>query len=412
MTSFFHDLEDQLRDAAHERVPGLDAQRDPEQRPTPARGGPRRWLAGGARAVPVLIAVAVTLAVVIGALVLLGHRGGEPPTPPASGGPGSAFATLILNTPKARLRREMNLMAAATKGIQESAACRVSHPRTTPRIRGLPSQELLSTLGVLRRPATAADRLPAGSTSGMGPGVAVYAGATRRVSTGHGTSYYLVPIRQDPAGGFPSSRCLALQKTAVTKALPTFPQALRSPIRELVASLIAYYASLVGKPPADEICEVIRYRNGGGMSCGNTVGQIQHGVFPEDDDGTFSGLVPDGVASVTLSFPAAPGRRARSVSATVHDNVYAAATGLAMPLRRGSPTIIWHASDGRVLRTYSVSSPTTFRQLCREHPEACIDAVLAEGSGQGVSASSSSASASATATTQSRPSSRPQTSGG
>jgi hypothetical protein len=413
MTSFLKDLEDQLRTAAHQRTSGGHAPAEPPQPDPPRRGrGPRRWLAGGARALPVAIAVAVTVAVLVGALVLLGHRGGQSPTSPASGGPGDAFARLILNTPKARLRRELELMATATRKVQGNSACRIAQPRTVAQIHRAPGQQLLSTLGVLRRPPSAADRLPAGSMSGMGPGVAAYAGAARRAATIGGTSYYIVPIRQDPASDLPSSECLALERAALDKALPTFPESLRSPIRQLSATVIAYEASLAAKAPNDAVCEVTVQHNGGGISCGESVDQIRRGLFPDDDNGTSSGLVPDGVASVTLSFPAAAGRTARSVSATVHGNVYAAATGISGPLKPGSPTIVWHASDGHVLRTYSVDSPASLRALCREHPDTCIGAVLVEGSTGQRSASSSSSSASATATTQSHRSPRPKTSGG
>ena len=227
MTSFFHDLEEQLRSAARRQTSGAgEASPDmPVHSPPPRRRW--RWLAGGARALPVAVAVAVTLAVVVGALVLHGHRGGQSPTPPASGGGGNAFATLILKTPKAQLQRELALMGAATKTVQRSAACRVAQPRTAPQIHGVPGQALLSTLGALRRPASAADRRARGSISVMGPGVAVYAGAARRVATIAGTRYYIVPIRQDPAAGVPSRRCFALQKAVLVKALPTFPEALR-----------------------------------------------------------------------------------------------------------------------------------------------------------------------------------------
>jgi hypothetical protein len=48
------------------------------------------------------------------------------------------------------------------------------------------------------------------------------------------------------------------------------------------------------------------------MECSVTADEIRYGLFPSDDNGTFSGPVPDGVASVTLSFAAAAGRHARS----------------------------------------------------------------------------------------------------
>jgi hypothetical protein len=410
MTSFFSDLEDQLRTAAQEQTSGVGA---PSPGRPPRRG--RRWLAGGARLVPVAVAVAVALAVVVGALVLLGHRGAQSPSTPASGGPDNAFATLILNTPKAQLRRELTLMSAATRTVLASAACRVSQSRSAPQVHGLPGQELLSTLGALRRPATAADRLPAGSLSAMGPGVAMYAGAARRAATIAGTTYYLVPIREDPAGGSPSIGCFALQKAAIAKALPTFPAALRTPIRELAAAAIAYATRQAGKPGVDAICEATVHRNGGGFSCGETAEEIRHGLYPEQDNGTFSGLVPDGVATVMLSFPAAGGRRARSVTAPVHGNVYVVDTGDAGPVRPGSFTVVWHAADGRMLRSYSTGTPSSLKALCRQRPEACIDAVLLEGSssqGASASSSSSSASATATATVPSRPSGRVKASSG
>jgi hypothetical protein len=414
MTSFFHDLEDQLRTAADERTSGGHAPGQPP-RPDPPRHRRWRWLAGGARALPVAMAVAVTLAVLVGALVLLGHRGGQSPTPPASGGPASAFATLVEQTPGAQLLHEFALIGAATKKVQASAACHVPPPRVAPQIHAAPGQALLSTLGVLGRPATAADRLPRGAGPIMGPGVSVYAGATRRAARIGGTSYYLVPIRQDLAGGFPSARCFTLQKAALDKAVPTLPAALRTPVREIEAAVIAYVNAQAAKHPTDAVCEVTAQRNGGGFSCSHTTAEIQHGLYPDDDNGVFNGIVPDGVASVTVSFREARDPRFRSVTTAVHGNVYAAPTGYSGALKPGSATVVWRAADGRVLRTYSEPAVASLRQLCRQEPDACVPALALATTvshSHGVSESSSSSSASATATTRSRPSTRPTTSGG
>ena len=410
MTSFFHDLEDQLRTAAHERVSGPagapgDGPPDPKR-----RRGRRAWLAGGARAIPLALAVAVTLAVLVGALVLLGHRG-QPPTPPASSNPANAFATLIQRTPQPRLRQEYALLSAATRKLQRSAVCHVPQPRRVPQIHGEPGHALLSTLGVLRRPATAADRLPADSLPTQGPGLSVYAGATRRAARIGQTNYYFVPVRQDDGAYIPSARCLVLQNAAITKALPTFPAALRGDIRILGAALIAYEKEMATKAPVDEICQVTVQRNGGGNSCSETIEEIRRGSLPDDDNGTFSGVVPDGVASVTLSVPAAAGRPARSVSATVHGNLYAVHVGAWRTVEPTAPTITWRAADGHVLKTYSAPAQITVKTLCREHPDACLSAVLVAG-GTSTSSGGSSESSSSSATTASQPSPRPKTSGG
>lgn len=406
MTSFFHDLEDQLRTAAREHTSGTGAP-SPQKPPRPGRR--RRRLASGARLVPVGLAVAVALAVLVGALVLLGHRGGQSPAgPPAH--PANGIAALIQHTPTGQLHRELALMGAATKKVLGSPACHVAETFTAHQIHGRPGQDLLSTLGVLRRPATAADRLAADESSPAGPGMSVYAGATRRIARIGGNAYYIVPIRQDPAGGFPSARCFALQKSALAQALPKAPAALREPTQALQAAFIAYDSGLAAKPPVDGICLVTVQGHGSGMECGDTSAEIRHGVPPADDNGRFSAVVPDGVASVTLSFPAAGGQRARSLTTTVHNNFYAVEAGASAPFKPGSPTVIWRSEDGRVLHTFSQPEPASVKQVCRQHPEACLPLLELEGGTQ-YAASSSSSSASATATVRSSPSTHPKTSG-
>jgi hypothetical protein len=411
VTSFFHDLEDQLRTAAHQRVSGAGASGDGAPGPKRPRGR-RAWLAGGARAIPLALAVAVTVAVLVGALVLLGHRGGQPPIPPASGDPANAFAALIERTPTVRLRQEYALLSAATRKLQRSAVCHVPQPRRVPQIHGQPGHALLATLGVLRRPATAADRLSADSLPTGGAGLAVYAGAIRRAATIGQTSYYFVPVREDPATYIPSAPCLTLQSATIAKALPTFPASLRGDIRDIGAALVAYERELATKPPVDEVCEVTVFRNGGGNSCSETPAEIRNGTFPDDDNGTFSGVVPDGVASVTLSLPAAAGRAARSVSATVHGNVYAVHVGAWRTAEPRSATVTWRAADGRLLKTYSIPARLTLKILCRRRPDACLSAALVLGGTAGSSGGgSSSSSSSSSATTASPPSARPKSSG-
>jgi hypothetical protein len=374
MTSFFHDLEDQLRTAARERTtaahPGGEAVRLPSRRR-------RRWLAGGARLAPVALAVGVALAVLVGALVLLGHRGGNAAGVPAARPASHGIATLVRNTPPPQLHRELILIGNATRKVLSSPACRVTQPLTAPQIHQAPGAALLSTLGVLRRPATAADRLAPRFTSMAGAGVSVYAGAARRVGTAGRTTYYLVPVRRDPAAAFPSARCFVLQQAALEKALPHAAPALRGPTRELDQAFLAHDRSLAAMPPADGVCVVTVQGGGSGSACLDTVPEIRHGVIPGDDNGTFAGIAPDGVTSVTLSFPAMAGHRGRSFTAPVHDNLYAAHAGSSEPLRAGSPVVTWRARGGHVLRTYSEPSPMSVQQVCKQHPSACAAMVLA-----------------------------------
>lgn len=390
MTSFFHDLEDQLRAAAHQRASGEPARADDAQR-SPSR---RRWLAGGARLLPAGIAVAIALAVLVGSLVLLGHR--QSSTPPAPVNPASSLDQILRTTPPAQLRREAAYLSAAIGPVQRSGPCRPSLSQRVTEIHHAPGSALLATIGVLRRPETTGDALPHGALSG-GRGEQVYAGATRRALVADGTSYYVVPERSDPAAAAPSSRCLALQAAALRRALPQIPASLRAQTAALQAAFIATERQLAARGPEDVICVVTQSRNAGSSGCGATVAQIRSGTSPDDQQGTFSAVVPDGVATVTLQFPSARGRPARSVTATVHGNVYAVrVAGESSGRPTTSPVAIWRSAQGRVIRTVTQPSPAAAAKLCREHPVEC--ATLRESSSSGESSSSSS-SASATATT-------------
>jgi hypothetical protein len=380
MTSFFHDLENQLRAAARERTGTGGA----PERPPARRSGWTSLL----RAAPALAAVGVTVVVAVGALILLGH--GRRAAPVHAAG---SLAQILRTTPPARLRREVGYISAATRQIQRSAACRVRHSATGTEIHHAPGSALLSTLGVLRRPEAAGDALSRGA---IGEAVDLYAGATRRALVAGGTSYYIVPERDDPAATFPSAHCLTLQAAALRRALPRIPAALRAQTAAIQAAFIAADRRLAAAAPQDVICVVTQSRNAGSTGCGMTVAQIQHGTSPDDQEGTFSAVVPDGVATVTLRFPSAHGHPAHSVTATVHGNVYAvrvAGEGSGAPT--APPVAIWRSAQGHVIRTVTQPSPAAEAKLCREHPVECL-AVSGSSSSRESSASSSSASATAT----------------
>jgi hypothetical protein len=380
MTSFFSDLEDQLRGAAQERIASGGA---PERPP----GRRSAWTAL-LRAAPALAAIGATVVVAVGALILLGHGRRPAPVHPAAG----SLAQILGTTPPAQRRREAGYISAATRQVQRSAACRVRQPQGVT-IHRAPGSALLSTLGVLRRPETAGDALSRGALGERGD---VYAGATRRALVVGGTSYYLVPERDDPAATVPSSRCLTLLAAALHRALPRIPASLRARTAAIQAAFIAIDRRLAARGPQDVICVVTQSHNAGSTGCGTTVAQIQHGTSPDDQDGTFSAVVPDGVATVTLRFPSAQGRPARSVTATVHGNVYAVrVAGESSGASTATPVVIWRSAQGHVIRTVTPPSHAAVAKLCREHPFQCLALSESSSSGQ-YSASSSSASATTT----------------
>jgi hypothetical protein len=378
MTSFFHDLEEQLRAAAHQRTGTAQALRS------------RGRLAQGLRALPVLAAVAVAIAVVVGALLVLvpGHGHTPPPTPPAGGGLGAIFA----GRSDAQTERELRYIAQATRSVQQSPACRTRIPAHAQLIHSRPSQALLSILGVLRRPATPADNL---ARTQLDTGAEIYAGYIRRALHAAGTTYYIY-VEHDDGAEYPSDHCLTLQVDALNRALPTIPAPLRGSTRSLEARLVAYERKLKALPRQDTVCFVAQAHNGGSSTCGASVSQLENGVAPNGLLDTLSGVVPDGVASVTLRFAPRGGHPARSYPAAVRANVYAVrvpgASGRDVAGAVSQPTVVWRAADGRTLKVIMPPTDAAATRACQAHPVQCL---TVQGGGTERSSGSSSATSAA-----------------
>jgi len=373
--------------AALERIlndRGAEAASRGPRRPYPRL---RRWL----RAAPVLAAALVALAVVGGALVLLGRGHG-----PASGSrpPGEGIRALIAHTPRRQLQRELGYVFAAMGPVQSSKACRSHQPSGVTYIEGSPGRDLLSILGVLRRPATPADRF---NPARLGQAPNVYRAYIRRAFAAGGVSAYIVPARFDPAAaGIPSDRCLALETAAFNRYLPRIPARLRRPTRQIEAAIIAYFRTIASQSPRDTVCLVSVAGSQTGSSCGITSKGIEAGFATENSLGTpldtFSGIVPDGVAAVTLLFP---GRAPpHAVTTRVEGNVYAVHFSLdAVPLSRSSPspspTVIWRSPQGRVLKRMSTSPAAERAYICKQSPVPCLLAVALQSGGSSSISSSS-----------------------
>ena len=219
-----------------------------------------------------------------------------------SSGGGSRHARPLMHTP----------LAAPTV----LAAC--AAPQTTT---AAPSGSLLSILGVLRRAPTPSDALPAGASGTVlaAPFRQVFVKYVRRARELSGASYYVIAVRLNPC---------ARHKLADAVSLWVFS----------------------GKEA---------YGVGGATAA--TI--EQHGVYDSRGSGvgaraTVAGLVPDGVASATLRYPAAPAHGpghgaypATTLTARAIDNVV-----IFPPTPRGAglrsnATMTWRAADGTLIRT-------------------------------------------------------------
>ncbi len=388
MSSFFDELETQLRSAARARA--ADASADASPAPPRRRGW--TWLRTGLRAAPALLAVATTVVIAGAALLLFGH-GAQHRSGPTTGN----LQSIVLSTPRPQLQRELGYIRQANRREGQSRDCRTIHPSTVTFVPGSPSKDLLTTLGVLRRPATSADRLNVARAL-QGESEQVYRGYVRRSQVAAGVAYYILAVRQDDSAVVLSARCVAMHDAAIRAYAPNIPGAVRRQTIALQTALIAYYRRLAASEPRDGVCLVTVFRDGGGVDCAPVASQIQAGEQPSNDNGTFSGVVPDGVASVTLRFPAVNGLHAESVTASVHGNMYAVRAPHAFSGAGGptEPTMLWRSPQGVVLRTIAPPRPGAARQYCAADPIPCL---LISGGGSSESSSSSSATTPSVATT-------------
>lgn len=190
-------------------------------------------------------------------------------------------------------------------------------------LQGAPSRSLLAILGVLRQPATAADAGSGIAAAGFVSGVFVHYIRLARVIDG--SPYYLYP---GIVGGCGTG------------------EAPHQGIMELAKRVDLGHGIIGG--------------TGGG---GATAAQIEEGkdasssgLAGSSTSSTITMIVPDGVATVTLRYPA--GRAsgyspkispAFAITTTPVNNLVVLTLPRSNPLEKG--TVIWRAAEGRVIKT-------------------------------------------------------------
>jgi hypothetical protein len=191
---------------------------------------------------------------------------------------------------------------------------------------GVPSQSLLSILGILRRSATAGDTLPpkilAFITSGspLQAGRQIFINYVRRARVISGTSYYLIPVLYNGCGRF----------------------------------------KITG-----EGIQQWQQRGGGGGSGGGDADATQieqaqaYGSTGSFTHSTITMIVPDGVATATLHYPAGKVggfNRNHAPPFTITTNVIGNILVATIPrdgMRLMAPmTMTWRAANGTIIKTF------------------------------------------------------------
>jgi hypothetical protein len=191
----------------------------------------------------------------------------------------------------------------------------------------------------------------------------IYIRYTRLARVVDGLSYYVVPV--SPAAPFPGlpARCAAEINAKLRAELPQIPVRLRAPTLALAARLLATDVARGAAASQPGVCLFTSSAGGHATECAATASQLeQHGLLAmfgrvggAAGDGVGS-IVPDGVATVTLRYPATGRLPARTATASVVGNVFATVVPAAPNRGAQHPAITWRSASGGVLRTIAAST--------------------------------------------------------
>lgn len=331
-----------------------------------AHRGRRLRSAGRLASATVAIGGSVALVIVVVAIVLSAH-----PRPAGSSG-----QSVVVHLPVgdiSRLAPDQRQRAYGQAAIllvrKHDPSCARPFMGGPAFSQGTPSAKLLSVLGVLRRPATSLDELPASWLTRMdraGPR-GIYVRFVRLARIAYGRRFYIAPVAN---AGRLSVHCVAEAESALRRALPTIPPERRA------AALDQGIALISSDGPHDGLLFLDIATNGGsgGASCCGTAATIEQAAGPgsEGTNGTsiLMDIIPDGVASVTYHFP--PGvncprlppqcpsrlvnqpRHALTVTTRPINNVLAVKVPISAPAALPT-TIIWRSIDGTIIKTVHAS---------------------------------------------------------
>ena len=277
-----------------------------------------RWLTRTMAAIPIVLAVVVTLAV--GLVAVAVHHGGSR-SPQGGAPPPSASGPLLPTHPSRRQQQELQYLFRANGAVQRrDRACQgvARPPLVKPTLsQGSPGGAVLSILGVLRRPAAPADKLPPRITynpyrrdpNGTLPPVKdIYVRYIRYARHRDGANYYLVPAGDVNYREPVPARCYTEIRAAVRRELPSIPASLRAGTLALEPRFVAQMRHDTLPYPGVCLLALNSTGNGdGGCGGGYTVSDIEEGhTLSSGAPGgvpVVYGLAPDGVSSVTFYYP-------------------------------------------------------------------------------------------------------------
>jgi hypothetical protein len=266
-----------------------------------------------------------------------------------------------------------NLVHRAINRVRERReSCRPATPETNAQMtRDTPDRAVLDVLAPLRRGSRAADRLDVVERLLLrSAGEAIYAAHIRQVAAMNGQRLVIVVVRSTPLPEHLPAPCLDAQRTELRTLSGAEPRDLRARALAQFRDYRRRQERINATPPTRRDQIFLLTRGGvvrGGGSSSTAASFMQAGILVGLGDGDPSrswlhGLVPDGVARVTLQYR----RRAARARGTV-PTLYAETTRtvsvrqnvISVRVPRGiqdalPDRVVWRGADNAVLRVLTL----------------------------------------------------------
>ena len=278
---------------------------------------------------------------------------------------GALAAAGIFQSPSVIQRSDKYIQPEVLRAVNSPVCARGTVPATTT---GIPPASLLSIVGVLRRPAARGGASDVVSRLG-GEYPGLYVKYVRFARAVDGLDWY-VSVSAGHLGiraPVHINRCIAAQTANFDRELPRIPKAFRADATEIFTAQIQNERSVdAHNPPVGvNLTGLGPYGGSGPSSGGATAAGIEAGALAYGgsltgsgpDTASVEGVVPDGVASVTLHYDAGPASAyghkhapAANITATPVNNVIV----VTVPRNVGnaSPqTMIWRSANGTIIKT-------------------------------------------------------------
>jgi hypothetical protein len=255
--------------------------------------------------------------------------------------------------------REQAYVAEAVRAVRSLPGCRflgTSDFGGARIVTVAPDRALRSELAVLRKPAVSADSLPR-SIVGWGHRKQ-YGRFIRVAATIDGTAFYIIPTASPYRSPRAAPRCVGTLVARVRAEARRIPASIRAQTLVLAAREAVTDRDVLRRETGEGVCLSESGSLGGG-ACGATASDIRDWGLVVGL-GRMAGLVPNGVAKVTVHLPASgkppipPTSRsgyhpASTSTFSVVDNLFT--TNIANVAQVHGASITWLSANGKVIKT-------------------------------------------------------------